>query len=290
MQQEQIPFGLSDGQTYIAPAPETLPPHYEPETSPNNPPWGLLAAFGTWAGSILLLVLCSNIAVTIYYLSVGTRPENTDAIFTDPNAVLSLLGGTIPAHLLTLILCVVVGTAGFKFSLRDTLGAKWGGYNIGYCILTVIGFYALFAALVGLLGIEDNELSKMLASSRAAAFMVSFLAVVTAPIVEEFVHRGILYSAVQRFFGAPFAIVLVTLLFAGIHFLQYRNSITAILMITILSLGLTLIRWKSGNLLPCIAVHMIFNGVQAALLLLQPYFEQFQPPAETTGALLRLFY
>ncbi len=52
-------------------------------------------------------------------------------------------------------------------------------------------------------------------------------------------------------------------------------------MIVLLSLTLTLIRVKSDNLLPCIVLHTIFNGVQSALLIAQPYLEKYATPAET---------
>ena len=38
-----------------------------------------------------------------------------------------------------------------------------------------------------------------------------------------------------------------------------------------LSVVLTLIRARTGRLLPCFVVHLVFNGVQSVIILLEPY-------------------
>ncbi len=283
MQEEQISPGLSDGQTIFAPAPESPLP-YQP--TPNDPPWNSFLAFLTWALSVIFLVLFGSVPVLMYAFSQGIGREELAGFLESPTAILLGISGTIPAHLLTLAFCWLVVTRKGEFSLSKTLGFKWGGFHFGYCLLSVIFFYAVFGTLLYYFGNEDTELTRILNSSRAVAFVVAFLAVVTAPIVEEVVHRGILYSALQRSIGVPLAIFITSFIFAGIHFPQYYKSVVALLMICMLSLGLTLIRWKSRNLLPCIVTHLIFNGIQAILLLVEPYLPKEPPP--TVSAFFQL--
>src|SRR6478609_4855946 len=107
----------------------------------------------------------------------------------------------------------------------------------------------------------------MLASSRVVVFLVAFMATFTAPIVEEVVYRGILYSAFQRARGPVLATVAVTLLFASVHVPQYYPSYSTIGLLVLLGLILTLIRARTNNLLPCIVLHTIFNGLQSVLLI-----------------------
>jgi membrane protease YdiL (CAAX protease family) len=59
-------------------------------------------------------------------------------------------------------------------------------------------------------------------------------------------------------------------------------------MICLLSLALTLIRARTGNLLPCIVLHTVFNGIQSLLLILQPYIN-FGSTTEQQAALLHLW-
>ena len=112
---------------------------------------------------------------------------------------------------------------------------------------------------------------RILKSSKPALYTIAFLAVFTAPLVEEVVYRGVLYSAFQRSIGTAAAVVLVTLLFALVHVPQYYPSFSTIFLLTLLSLILTLVRVYTGNLLPCIVLHTIFNAFQSALLIAEPY-------------------
>src|ERR1044072_2135821 len=253
MQQEQIPVSLADGQTFFAPPPEHPAAPYQP--TPNDPPWGAATAFVSWLVSVFLLIFVGNIGVIIYAVSQNVAREDLEAFLLTPNVILIAIASVIPAHLLTLLYCWLVGTKKGKYSLSQTLGFQWGKFHIGYVLLTVVAFYVIFGTLAYFLGDEAHQLMKILRSSRAASLTVAFLAPFTAPLVEETVYRGIIYSAFQRTFGIPIAVAITSLLFAGVHFAQYSTSATAIIMICILSLGLTLIRAKSGNLLPCIITH-----------------------------------
>jgi uncharacterized protein len=249
----------------------SLPP------SPNNPPWNSLAAFGVWILSILFIAVIPTIGIIVYAASNGmsiTSPDFGAAIQKDATAIVVNIALVIPAHILTIAVAWAVITRFNKYSFTEMVGWKWGGFNILYIVLIVIGFYVLAGILTWQFGEQEHDLTKILKSSRNAVYFVAFMATFTAPLVEETIYRGVLYSAFQRTFGIPLAVVAVTALFAGVHFVQYWNSPVALFMVTLLSLVLTLIRVKSDNLLPCIILHTIFNGVQALLLIVEPYINK----------------
>jgi membrane protease YdiL (CAAX protease family) len=118
-------------------------------------------------------------------------------------------------------------------------------------------------------------------------YIVAFVATFTAPFVEEVVYRGVLYSAFQRWLGVPGALIITTFLFALVHVPQYWPSYSTIFLLTLLSLILTTIRVKTGNLLPCIIFHTIFNGLQSISLIAEPMAKPGQTP-DPVGLLLRL--
>jgi CAAX protease family protein len=97
--------------------------------------------------------------------------------------------------------------------------------------------------------------------------MIAALAVVTAPLIEEIVYRGVIYSTVESLMGKVAAVTFVTLLFALVHAPQYWGSVAALTSILSLSFVLTLLRAWTGKLLPCFATHLVFNSVQALALL-----------------------
>lgn len=239
--------------------------------TPDNPPWNALTATGVWILSLLAIAFVPAIFVLPYFLTHRQALLSPETIQSDPTIIFLSLLGTIPAHIVTLIICWFVVTKFNKFSYKQTLGWEWGGFKWWYYPLIIIGFFMLAAIVTAFLPEQENELTRILKSSRSAVYVVAFLATFTAPVVEEVVHRGILYSAFQRTVGVAWAVVIVTAAFAGIHFIQYWGSPGTIVLICVLSLVLTLTRAYTKNILPCIVLHFIFNGIQSLVLILQPF-------------------
>jgi uncharacterized protein len=247
----------------------------ETEPSPNNPPWNSGVAFLVWAASVALILIFPTIAIVIYIAANGisfTNQEQLTELFkTDINAGIIQILAIIPAHIFTLILAWAVVTRFNKYSFREMLGWKFNNFKVWHMIVVVVSIFVLAGVLTAYFGETDNELLRILRSSRTAVVLVAIMATFTAPIVEEVVYRGVLYSALQRTVGVWFAVFLVTLLFAVVHVPQYLPDFVAISMICLISLVLTLIRVWTKNLLPCIILHFVFNGIQSVILILEPY-------------------
>lgn len=209
---------------------------------------------------------------------------------SDPTAVLLQLAPIILAHALTLLLAWFVVTRFNTYSFRQTLGWNMAGFRVWHAILITVGFYALALGMLSLFGEVENEFDRLIKTSRAAVYLVAFFATFTAPIVEEVVYRGLLFSAFQRRFGIVIGVILVTVLFTLVHVPQYslgaRPDFATVTTLLLLSLALTLLRVWSGNLLPCIVLHTVFNGIQSVILILEPYLKSLEPVVEPTTAIL----
>ncbi len=258
------------------------------QPTPDNPPWNSWTAVGVWAASVFFIAALPMLFVFPYLLQNGIKPTDSaqlNEIFrNDPMAIILNIIAIIPAHLLTLILAWLVVTRYKKFSFRTTLGWQWGGFTWWNCLLILGGFFVTAAVVSSFLPEQDNDLMRILRSSRTAVYIVAFMATFTAPIVEEVVYRGIMYSAFQRSVGVIGSIIIVTALFALVHVPQYYPSYSTIILICLLSLILTLIRVKTNNLLPCIVLHTIFNGFQSLLLILEPYLTNIANQSENKAA------
>ena len=246
-----------------------------PVIGPNSPPWNSGIAFVVWAASVLLVVFVPTLVLLPYLFSrmggVMDPAQLTEIATKDPTALWIQVAAILPVHLLTLAIAWWVVTKFRKFPFRETLGWNYGGMRWWHYVAILVGFVALMI-VVGLIVPErENEMLRLLKSSKPALYTIAFLAVFTAPVVEEVVYRGVLYSAFQRSIGTVSAVVLVTLLFALVHVPQYYPSYSTIFLLTLLSLILTLVRVYTGNLLPCIILHTAFNAFQSALLLAEPY-------------------
>lgn len=264
-----------------------------PFPSPNDPPWNIPAAIGTWIASVIFIVISPNLFLLPYlsakHVQFSDSAKLLEFLMSDPTAIIINVLAIIPAHILTLAVAWMVVTRFRKFSFRETLGWKGGPVSWWYYPFLLIGFFVIAYAIGSYFPEQENDLTRILKSSRTAVYIVAFLATFTAPIVEEVIYRGILYSALQRTLGMAFAVVLVTFLFALVHVPQYWPSYSTIFLLTLLSLTLTLIRARTGNLLPCIIFHFIFNGIQSLGLVLAPFLEKPETQSDAVSTILRFF-
>ncbi|MBX7053567.1 MAG: CPBP family intramembrane metalloprotease [Pyrinomonadaceae bacterium] len=266
--------------------PEQFPQFDTPAVSPNDPPWGSLAAFGGWAISVILIIVLPGMVLLPYLLTLDPPITDNKAIVefaqTDKTAIFLQVLAIIPAHILTLLFAWLVVTKGRKYSFRETLGWDSGRVRWWHYAGILAGFMVVAAVVGHFVPEQENDLIRILRSSRATVYLVVFMATFTAPIVEEVIYRGLLYSAVQRAAGVPIAFLVVTLLFALVHVPQYYPSYSTIFLLTLLSVLLTGLRVWSKNLWPCIVLHMIFNGLQSLLILIETD-PASSPPVDPSG-------
>jgi membrane protease YdiL (CAAX protease family) len=263
-------------------------PFFHP--TPNAPHWNSIVAVAIWIASVLAIVIVPSILLLPYVISrrsaLGTNEAIGELLKSDPTAIILQIIAIIPAHLVTLGLAWVVVTKLNQFSFRETLGWESGGMKWQHYLGILVFFFAVAMIVGNFFPEQENELTRILSSSRWAVYLVAFMAIVTAPIVEEVIYRGILYSAFQRTLGVGVAVAAVTLLFALVHVPQYYPSYSTISLLLLLSLILTLIRARTGNLLPCIILHTVFNAMQSILLILEPYVNTASPVVDPTAAFL----
>jgi membrane protease YdiL (CAAX protease family) len=232
----------------------------------------LLIALFTWVVSVLLLLLPQFLALPYILIRYRGLQPTAEMLLADKHFILIMIAGVLPAHIITLIIVWLVATRFGERSVVEGLKLRWDGKfslaaSAGLAIILYIAALLLTLAFGG----QGTPLDKLVESSRAAALTIAFLAVATAPIVEEGIYRGILYPAIERTANAKVAVIVVTILFALPHVPQYWPNVAVIASITLLSVVLTILRAYTGRLLPCIAVHFVFNGIQSVIIVLDPY-------------------
>lgn len=102
--------------------------------------------------------------------------------------------------------------------------------------------------------------------SLALQVVVTVLAVVVAPVVEEMVFRGLIQTTLRSYTRRPwFAIAATAAIFASVH----ANG-THWPALFILAMGLGYAYEHSGSLLRPMFMHALFNGITIVAALLQP--------------------
>jgi membrane protease YdiL (CAAX protease family) len=297
IQQQSLPeqpLGDSEAVKFKTPGP----------IDPDNPAWthfldhegssllnrilGFFVAIVVWFASVVCLILVPLILVAPYvvyrYMNGPLRPEEMagDKMFI----FLSILG-VIPAHLVTLLIVWAVVSRWGRYPFWKSVGLS-APQNVGLgTTIALSGGLAVVLLVIGGVvtswyGGEKTQLDQLINSSYQARLATAFLAFATGPLIEELVYRGVLYPAFARVVGVVGAVVLVSIMFAGVHVLQYKNNLAVIGVILMLSIALTLVRAYSHYLLPSFIIHLIFNGLQSLYLIVQPLIEksdQTTPPA-----------
>ncbi len=257
--------------------------------NPDAPSWGIGGAIFVWVASFLLIIFMPLLFLLPYAASRGlqlTDPNYVKALaelaLGDKTAVLLQVVALLPSHILTFALIWVVVTRFGKQSFWPAIGWGWSGrFRLWTCIGLGVALFIVGSTLAWLMGsAKPTQLEQIINSSLAARYAISILAVGTAPFVEEFMYRGVLYAPIQKLAGAPTAVCIVLALFTIIHVPQYWPNFGVIAAVALLSVALTLVRAYTHRLLPCIIIHLVFNGIQAVLLILEPYAQKFLPTSE----------
>jgi membrane protease YdiL (CAAX protease family) len=254
-------------------------PHPTPEKLDWWIPWLEVAkSMAVWVASVVLLVFVPVIVALPYmiYRFVAFGPPTPDQLQADKTLIFLSVLGILPTHLLTMVIVWMVVTQWGRRPFWKTLKFEWPANTsktIGILLSCALAIIMLGVAwlVTTLYGGNKTQLDLLIESSMAARFATALVAVVTAPLVEEVVYRGVLYPAIERAGGTVVAIVTVSLLFAGVHVVQYYNNIAVIIVITLLSITLTVARAVTGKLLPSFIIHLVFNGIQSLILVLAPF-------------------
>jgi len=280
----KLPEETMPGSAFVEHSPVSLPQAFGEDsgrlTDPNTPAWGVGGAIIVWIGSVALLLLIPVALLLPYAAYRGIAPGNPDYaralsefVITDKAAIFLQVLAVFPAHLLTILLvwCLVTrfGRRDFWASLAwrwDTGLQLWGSLVLG---AVLFGVGSGIAKLLG--GDVPTQLEQIINSSKPARYLIALLAVATAPLAEELIYRGVLYSALQRALGVTGAVLLVLALFTIVHVPQYWPNYGVIAAVGLLSISLTVIRAYTNRLFPCVVIHLVFNGIQAVLLLVSPH-------------------
>jgi len=147
---------------------------------------------------------------------------------------------------------------GRVFELR-ALGVSVLGGAVAACF--ALGYRALALKVPAFRALLDTELSARVELARGERVWLTLLAVVAAPLFEEFIFRGILFRGFRRSFTAPLAAFMSALVFALVH--PAASALPVFVMALVAGLVYERFRW----LFAPIATHMTYNAVVVGLTL-----------------------
>ena len=135
---------------------------------------------------------------------------------------------------------------------RDTLGVA--ALTLGYIVISTLAAEQARDRSLPIAGPTDIPLMTLLIANL----------VLLAPLAEELLFRGWLYTALRRSLSFWPSYLVTLVLFAGIH---WDASHTRVVQVLPLAAALGLVRERAGSIKPTIALHAIYNMVIIAIRL-----------------------
>ncbi|HYM14836.1 MAG TPA: CPBP family intramembrane glutamic endopeptidase [Dehalococcoidia bacterium] len=89
--------------------------------------------------------------------------------------------------------------------------------------------------------------------------ITAFLAVVFAPMAEEFFFRGFVFPGIARSWGVPAGIVVSGLLFGSAHLLGNPYLYKSLIQFAAIGMIFAFTYWRSGNIFSSMLAHFTFN-------------------------------
>ena len=149
-----------------------------------------------------------------------------------------------------------------QFGLRPPavrLRAAIGWSALAYVAFAVIA--QLFLRAVGVENERERTLDDLGVDRHTAMLILGALTVtVVAPIAEEILFRGYMFTALRNWAGVLGGALISGAMFGLVH-LDPDRPVAFLVPLAVFGVVLALLYWRTGSLLPCIALHSINNSL-----------------------------
>jgi len=194
----------------------------------------------------------------------GELPVKSTAL-APIDIVALMIGQAVPAMIVLILLMARGVRPGSFFGLRLKksyllLLIAPMGVIIAYIFmigLSAIGYMEWLTQIFGQ-NFEDQDALRIYKEADAVIIRVllAISVVVIAPIVEEVIFRGYIYTVTKRYTGPIFSALLSALIFAVVH-----NFVPGLVPLAFLAILLTIAYEWTGSLWAPISIHALFNAV-----------------------------
>jgi hypothetical protein len=228
--------------------------------SPGWPAWAsLVALFGG-----LVLAALGSLVIDLPAIALGANLTSTH---TPPGLAIADTFVQDVAFIVAAIFCAQLGgrsVRAWQFGLRPPrVGWRRAAGVIFGLIVAFLIVNAIWSVIVNP---GKEKILEQLGSNESAALLVlsAGLTCVVAPIAEEFLFRGFMFTALRGWCGTIAAAAITGVLFGGVHV----GSAPALDLVPLAALGfgLCLVYRYTGSLYPCIAAHSLNNSIAFASL------------------------
>jgi membrane protease YdiL (CAAX protease family) len=224
--------------------------------TPDWPPWMAPAAL---IGALVLAAV-GGLLVDLPAAAFGVNITSSHI----PGGV--EIADTVVQDLIFILTAVLFARMGGRKARAWQFGLRPPRLRVLWTVLLPVGLFVAFLIFsviwAGVLGESTKEkiLEQLGANEGTSLLLLSAaLTCVIAPICEEFLFRGFIFTALRNWKGTWPAAIITGLLFGGVHV----GSAPAVDLVPLafLGFGLCLLYRFTGSLYPCIAAHSLNNSI-----------------------------
>jgi hypothetical protein len=224
------------------------------------PPW--TAPVALIAGLVLAAV--GSLVVDLPALALGVQLTSSH---TPPGIAIADTFVQDIAFILAAVYCARIGgrsVRAWQLGLRPPR-VGWRS-AAGMIVLLIVAFLLLNVIWQELFNPGKEKILEQLGSNENAALLLfsAGLTCVVAPISEEILFRGFIFTALRNWHGTLPAAILTGLLFGGVH--VGSAPLLDLVPLAALGFGLCLLYRYTGSLYPCIVTHSLNNSIAFASL------------------------
>ena len=261
---EQDATGYSPGET---PSQAPIPPPRSP-----GPGWWTywdllyLVLFAAPA-SLLIVVICPAVLLGLNFVFEWGLDLAAPQVTTPLAIVIQLL-------LWIAVFAFIYAIITLKYGLRFGPAIGWTRYE-GRAVSYFSGgtVVAISATLIlSFLPKPEDEapfeaLLRALLDDRISLALMGTFAILIAPVVEEMLFRGFIFSVVDRSLGAAAAVISTSLLFSLLHGFQYGWRWQSLVVLTAVGVTFGAARAWAGSVRPSALMHAGYNATMFSGLL-----------------------
>jgi membrane protease YdiL (CAAX protease family) len=228
----------------------------EQESPPGSAGWSPWLAPAALVGGIVLAAV-GGLLVDIPALALGV---DVSASHLPPGLSIADTAVQDAAFVLVAVFLAQIGgrkVGAALFGLRPT--PLWRAVRL--MLVTLIAFVVFSVIWGAVFHAKEEKLLETLGANESTLLLLlsALLTCVIAPIGEEFLFRGFIFTALRNWRGAWTAAVITGALFGLVHV----GSAPALDLVPLagLGFGLCLLYRATGSLYPCIAAHALNNSL-----------------------------
>ncbi|HWX96641.1 MAG TPA: CPBP family intramembrane glutamic endopeptidase [Solirubrobacteraceae bacterium] len=234
-----------------------------------DPSRGVIVDWPPWMAPValiggLVLAAVSGLVVDIPALVLGVKITTSH---TPPGIAIADTFVQDVAFVLAAVYCARLGgraVRAWQFGLRPPRSG-WRS-AAGMIALLIVAFLLLNVIWQELFNPGKEKILEQLGSNENAALLLlsAALTCIVAPVSEEFLFRGFIFTALRNWRGTLPAAVITGLLFGGVH--AGSAPVLDLVPLAGLGFGLCLLYRYTGSLYPSIVSHSLNNSVAFASL------------------------